>query len=96
MFQDIDLSKELNEKYKGFMEENTQLSNSIDFSIQVLSSGSWSFTQNAPFTLPRNKNNDNLLQILSIFFQLQLLICNGDVNHLQPESVISMYTGFKR
>lgn len=52
MFQDIGLSKDLNEKYKGFMKENAQLSNQIDFSIQVLSSGSWPFVQSLAFTLP--------------------------------------------
>ncbi|XP_070509141.1 cullin-1 [Chironomus tepperi] len=52
MFQDIGLSKDLNEKYKNFMKENSQLSNQIDFSIQVLSSGSWPFVQSTPFRLP--------------------------------------------
>jgi cullin 1 len=52
MFQDIGLSKDLNEKYKVFMKENAQLSNQIDFSIQVLSSGSWPFVQSSPFVLP--------------------------------------------
>lgn len=52
MFQDIGLSKDLNEKYKTFMKENAQLSNQIDFSIQVLSSGSWPFVQGTPFVLP--------------------------------------------
>ncbi|KAG5681883.1 hypothetical protein PVAND_011290 [Polypedilum vanderplanki] len=52
MFQDIGLSKDLNEKYKAFLKENSQLSNQIDFSIQVLSSGSWPFVQSTPFVLP--------------------------------------------
>jgi len=52
MFQDIGLSKDLNDKYKTLMKENAQLSNQIDFSIQVLSSGSWPFVQSQPFRLP--------------------------------------------
>lgn len=52
MFQDIGLSKDLNEKYKQFLTENAQLSSKIDFSIQVLSSGSWPFVQSSQFSLP--------------------------------------------
>lgn len=52
MFQDIGLSKDLNEKYKEFLVGNPMLSNKIDFSIQVLSSGSWPFVQSAQFRLP--------------------------------------------
>jgi cullin 1 len=53
MFQDIGLSKDLNEKYKTVLKENSQLNSSIDFSIQVLSSGSWPFVQSTPFNLPK-------------------------------------------
>ncbi|CRK98644.1 CLUMA_CG012118, isoform A [Clunio marinus] len=52
MFQDIGLSKDLNEKYKQFLTDNAQLSSKIDFSIQVLSSGSWPFVQSSQFRLP--------------------------------------------
>lgn len=52
MFQDIGLSKDLNEKYKEFLTANSQLTSKIDFSIQVLSSGSWPFVQSSQFRLP--------------------------------------------
>lgn len=52
MFQDIGLSKDLNEKYKQFLTDNQQLNSKIDFSIQVLSSGSWPFAQSTQFRLP--------------------------------------------
>lgn len=53
MFQDIGLSKDLNEKYKSHLKEShAQLNSAIDFSIQVLSSGSWPFVQSTPFILP--------------------------------------------
>uniref|UniRef100_A0A0K8TSJ6 Cullin-1 n=1 Tax=Tabanus bromius TaxID=304241 RepID=A0A0K8TSJ6_TABBR len=51
MFQDIGLSRDLNEKFK----EHLQTTNSpidIDFTIQVLSSGSWPFNQSFSFSLP--------------------------------------------
>lgn len=51
MFQDIGLSKDLNEKYKQVMHENS-LNHKVDFSIQVLSSGSWPFVQSSAFRLP--------------------------------------------
>lgn len=51
MFQDIGVSKDLSEKFRK------QLNNSVepldtDFSIQVLSSGSWPFQQSIIFSLP--------------------------------------------
>lgn len=51
MFQDIGVSKDLNEKFR----ENLKTTNTpieIDFSIQVLSSGSWPFNQSFSFSLP--------------------------------------------
>lgn len=51
MFQDIGISKDLNDKFK----QRTKASehpNEIDFSIQVLSSGSWPFSQSFHFSLP--------------------------------------------
>lgn len=55
MFQDIGVSKDLNENFKRHVEnlEDGQSSADIDFTIQVLSSGSWPFTQSAAFTLPQ-------------------------------------------
>lgn len=49
MFQDIGISKDLNERFR---EHSKALSNEIDFSIQVLSSGSWPFNQSFNFSLP--------------------------------------------
>merc|ERR1712158_63021 len=53
MFQDIGVSKDLNEQFRRHLGET--LSNEpldIDFSIQVLSSGSWPFQQSCVFSLP--------------------------------------------
>uniref|UniRef100_A0A3P8YCS4 Cullin-1 n=1 Tax=Esox lucius TaxID=8010 RepID=A0A3P8YCS4_ESOLU len=47
MFQDIGVSKDLNEQFKN--QDNPAL---VDFSIQVLSSGSWPFQQSCTFALP--------------------------------------------
>lgn len=46
MFQDIGISKDLNERFREY---SKSVSNEIDFSIQVLSSGSWPFNQNLDF-----------------------------------------------
>lgn len=51
MFLDIGVSKGLNDEYKEYLRKN-DLPNDIDFSILVLSSGSWPFTQNHTFTPP--------------------------------------------
>ncbi|XKL69499.1 hypothetical protein PGB90_007268 [Kerria lacca] len=51
MFQDIGVSKDLNESFrKHLMNSNEPLD--IDFSIQVLSSGSWPFQHSFNFSLP--------------------------------------------
>lgn len=51
MFQDIGISKDLNEKYREHLRKMA-ISNEIDFSIQVLSSGSWPYNQGFNFSLP--------------------------------------------
>jgi len=51
MFQDIGVSKDLNDKFKKHL-GNSGEPMDIDFSIQVLSSGSWPFQQSCVFTLP--------------------------------------------
>merc|ERR1711902_393061 len=51
MFQDIGVSKDLNENFKRHL-SNTGEPLDIDFSIQVLSSGSWPFQQSCVFSLP--------------------------------------------
>ncbi|XP_077996577.1 cullin-1 [Glandiceps talaboti] len=52
MFQDIGVSKDLNEQFKSHL-KNSNEPLDIDFSIQVLSSGSWPFQQSCTFVLPR-------------------------------------------
>jgi len=51
MFQDVGVSKDLNEHFKKHL-DGTGENLDIDFSIQVLSSGSWPFQQSTSFTLP--------------------------------------------
>ncbi|XP_070546988.1 cullin-1-like [Ptychodera flava] len=51
MFQDIGVSKDLNEQFKGHL-KNSNEPLDIDFTIQVLSSGSWPFQQSCTFVLP--------------------------------------------
>ncbi|KAH9505432.1 Cullin-1 [Bulinus truncatus] len=51
MFQDIGVSKDLNENFRKHLETSKEPVD-IDFSIQVLSSGSWPFQQSCTFTLP--------------------------------------------
>uniref|UniRef100_T1ISS0 Cullin-1 n=1 Tax=Strigamia maritima TaxID=126957 RepID=T1ISS0_STRMM len=51
MFRDIGVSKDLNEQFrKHLVNSNEPLD--LDFSIQVLSSGSWPFQQSCTFSLP--------------------------------------------
>ena len=47
MFQDIGVSKDLNENFKKHLRDEPL---DIDFSIQVLSSGSWPFQQSCVFS----------------------------------------------
>ena len=51
MFQDIGVSKDLNEQFRIYL-ENSEDTTDIDFGIQVLSSGSWPFQQSYSFFLP--------------------------------------------
>ncbi|KAF4526090.1 hypothetical protein B566_EDAN007584 [Ephemera danica] len=51
MFQDIGLSRDLNEQFRQHL-TNLNEPPDIDFSIQVLSSGSWPFQQSFSFSLP--------------------------------------------
>ncbi|EDV28327.1 uncharacterized protein TRIADDRAFT_37264 [Trichoplax adhaerens] len=48
MFQDMELSKGLNEDFRKLPNET----NSVDFSVQVLSSGAWPFSPSPEFTVP--------------------------------------------
>lgn len=51
MFQDIGVSKDLNESFRKHLTYSNEPLD-IDFSIQVLSSGSWPFQQSFNFSLP--------------------------------------------
>lgn len=51
MFQDIGVSKDLNEAFRRHLSNSAEPLD-IDFSIQVLSSGSWPFQQSFTFSLP--------------------------------------------
>ncbi|XP_062519444.1 cullin-1-like [Corticium candelabrum] len=50
MFQDVGLSKDLNDRFRTHLQKSEPLD--IDFSIQVLSSGSWPFQQSPSIALP--------------------------------------------
>lgn len=52
MFQDVGVSKDLNDQFKKFLSNSGQLDSLVDFSIQVLSSGSWPLQQSTHFNLP--------------------------------------------
>lgn len=66
MFQDIGVSKDLNEQFRLYLQQQARdtasastsatagssMQPDIDFSIQVLSSGSWPFQQSFSFSLP--------------------------------------------
>lgn len=51
MFQDIGISKDLNEKFKRKLCDSSE-SLDIDFSVQILGSGSWPFQTSFSFILP--------------------------------------------
>lgn len=51
MFQDIGVSKDLNEAFRKHV-SSSKMPHDIDFSIQVLSSGSWPFQYLLSFSLP--------------------------------------------
>ncbi|GIY55130.1 cullin-1 [Caerostris darwini] len=52
MFQDIGVSKDLNEQFRKHLSYSHEALD-LDFSIQVLSSGSWPFQQSFSFALPQ-------------------------------------------
>merc|ERR1711971_1370456 len=52
MFQDIGVSKDLNEQFRTHLQGGGGDPLDIDFQIQVLSSGSWPFQQSCVFSLP--------------------------------------------
>jgi len=53
MFQDIELSKGINEDFKRWLTEREgNITVAIDFHIQVLSFGSWPFKESENFAVP--------------------------------------------
>lgn len=52
MFQDVGVSKDLNEQFRTHLTSGGNDQLDIDFQIQVLSSGSWPFQQSCVFSLP--------------------------------------------
>jgi len=52
MFQDVGVSKDLNEQFRTHLQSGGNDPLDIDFQIQVLSSGSWPFQQSCVFSLP--------------------------------------------
>lgn len=166
MFQDIGVSKDLNEQFKQHLTNSGDLLD-VDFHIQVLSSGSWPFQQSFSFCLPAElersvhrftnfysgqhsgrklnwlynmskgelvsncfKNRytlqastfqmavllqfndsdswtmqqleeltqiktDFLVQVLQILLKTKLLQCDDDENNLQPNSNVSLFSGYK-
>lgn len=67
MFLDMNVSKDLNDKFKKHLSTSDSLE--FDFSIQVLSSGSWPFTQSVAFTLPPELERS--LQRFTTFYSAQ-------------------------
>lgn len=69
MFQDIGVSKDLNEHFRRHLVKSNEALD-IDFSIQVLSSGSWPFQQSFTFGLPTEVGTCK-----NIFLFDSILIC---------------------
>ncbi|KAK2159545.1 hypothetical protein LSH36_151g06024 [Paralvinella palmiformis] len=68
MFQDVGLSKDLNEIFKKH-QQMIQQPLDIDFSIQVLSFGSWPFQQSCAFSLPTELERS--FQKFTVFYSSQ-------------------------
>merc|ERR1719427_1205023 len=67
MFVDMNVSKDLNDKFKRHLESTENLN--IDFSVQILSSGSWPFQQTPMFSLPSDLERS--IQRFSTFYSAQ-------------------------
>lgn len=67
MFVDMNVSKDLNDKFKRHLISTENLD--IDFSVQILSSGSWPFQQAAMFALPTQLEKS--LQRFTTFYTAQ-------------------------
>lgn len=67
MFQDIGLCKDLNDKFKKHLTNSGPLH--LDFTIQVLTSGSWPFQQ--PFTFALPQELEHSVQRFTAFYNKQ-------------------------
>ncbi|XP_049844861.1 cullin-1-like [Schistocerca gregaria] len=68
MFQDLGVSKNLNEAFRTYL-NNSCKPMTIDFSIQVLSSGSWPFQQPQGFTIPKELVRS--VHLFTVFYNSQ-------------------------
>lgn len=59
--QDIGVSKDLNERFREHL-KTANISIEVDFTIQVLSSGSWPFNQSTSFNLPTEVSTVDIMQ----------------------------------
>uniref|UniRef100_A0A915APJ3 Cullin protein neddylation domain-containing protein n=2 Tax=Parascaris univalens TaxID=6257 RepID=A0A915APJ3_PARUN len=86
MFTDTSLSKDISEKYKQYL-SSSNIELGLDFSIMVLGSGAWPFTQSSVFDIPRQL--DNCIEQFTKFYQAQhtgrkltwlLSMCRGELS----------------
>lgn len=73
MFQDIGVSKDLNEQFRAHL-KNSNEPLDIDFSIQVLSSGSWPFQQSFTFGLPTEVSKNHCFDMILDNIKASLII----------------------
>lgn len=96
MFQDIGVSKDLNELFKKHVVTSNEPLD-IDFGIQVLSSGSWPFQQTFTFLLPSEVKFVYFLKVF-LFFTLIFYFSWNDASTALPlftvlSTVVESYTG---
>ena len=73
MFQDIEVSKDLNQKFKKYLKYSSIPLN-IDFSIQVLTSVVWPLEQSFDFSLPSEVGAYLEKKITKTFFRYFILM----------------------
>ena len=66
MFQDVGVSRDLNEQFRKHLLTSGEPLD-IDFSIQVLSSGSWPFQQSCAFSLPHEVSSHKKPVVICAF-----------------------------